>query len=697
MKQIGNIIIFCLMAASIGATYVGCSGSEETNEAEGNTETNEEPGNKKKTLSEGDKVIIKSLSVELKSPVEVNVNPEGEILSYEGDIVGKLLSDGESKLTIGDKEVTLAINGAISFYKNQNLKSGILDRGNEIVVGSYTLTLTESVVINVADQSDEFTYGGSVKGTLSADVTDTAKGIVYLGGSEITLYANKKVKKATLKTGSIVTISSIPYKLKANTVVNFAASGVFSSFAIAAAERVAVTRESETLTVNGVGGLSFTLTLSDTNPVTINLLSGGNVDSTTPYTGDIKGTLGTTDVTNANNTNIVYLGGSEITLSADKKVKKATLKKDSIVAISKTVNNIPSSTNYKLTVEAGTVVNFDTTSGAFSNFDATSVVVTRDSGELTWGEFTLTLLTDHPVKINLGSDGNVDSKTPYVENIKGALTEAKMISLGGKSRNLPVGTSVVVDKTSKKIISFEGNTAEVIAIGVDVNIDSVVVTLTETVRVTMDNMGEIVSYLGDIVGTISSTPTIDLYTYKDGAIQFHSNKKVKSGTLKTGSTVTLSHGSYKLTTTGTVVTFDTNGGFISFDAAATLPVVVTRGSGTFTVSGTGGLPLTFNDANPATINLLATGAISDIEVTLGNTEVSSTDRNYIYAENSVITLYANKNLKQATLKTNSIVAIRSTDYKLTSNTVVNFYAIAEFFPTLTQHLSSSLETVARSQ
>ena len=118
-----------------------------------------------------------------------------------------------------------------------------------------------------------------------------------------------------------------------------------------------------------------------------------------------------------------------------------------------------------------------------------------------------------------------------------------MISLSGKSRNLPVGTSVVVDKTSKVILSFEGNTEETIAINEVVDIDGVSVTLTETVRVTMDNVGGIAAYLGDVVGTISSSGSVGTpigsYTYIDGAIRFYSNKKVKSGTLKTGSIVTL--------------------------------------------------------------------------------------------------------------------------------------------------------------
>ena len=58
-----------------------------------------------------------------------------------------------------------------------------------------------------------------------------------------------------------------------------------------------------------------------------------------------------------------------------------------------------------------------------------------------------------------------------------------------------------------------------------VDIDGVSVTLTADVRVTMDNNGVTVAYLGDIVGTISSSgsvgTTIGSYTYKDGAISFY--------------------------------------------------------------------------------------------------------------------------------------------------------------------------------
>ena len=129
------------------------------------------------------------------------------------------------------------------------------------------------------------------------------------------------VKRGTLKTGSIVTFSSVDYKLKANTVVNFDTGGVFSSFDAA----VAATRNSGTLTVEG-----FTLTLINGFPVTINLQSSGTIHGTTPYTGEIKGTL-SADVTKGN---YIYAGSSVITLSADKKVKKATLKTGSIVTFS---------------------------------------------------------------------------------------------------------------------------------------------------------------------------------------------------------------------------------------------------------------------------------------------------------------------------------------------------------------------------
>ena len=152
----------------------------------------------------------------------------------------------------------------------------------------------------------------------------------------------------------------------------------------------------------------FTLALSGGFPATMNLLSDGTIS-------DIKVTLGTTDVTNRG---IVYVGSSEITLYADGKVKKATLKTDNIVTIR--------STGYKLT--ADTVVNF-AESGDFSSFDDAAVVVTRDSGTLTVGDFELTLINTNPVKINLIANGNVDSTTPYVENIKGRLTTAQTIPL----------------------------------------------------------------------------------------------------------------------------------------------------------------------------------------------------------------------------------------------------------------------------
>ena len=164
---------------SIGAMVVGCS------------EILEELGDETKTLEVGEKITIKGLSVELTSPVEVTVNPEGVVVSYGGEIEGELLE--EATITIGnDKKITLA-TGEISFYKNQNLKSGVLAASNEVDVGDVALTLTESVVINV-EPSGEFTYGGSVKGTLKA--------------------------------GSIVVISST--ELTEDTVVNFDASGVFS-------------------------------------------------------------------------------------------------------------------------------------------------------------------------------------------------------------------------------------------------------------------------------------------------------------------------------------------------------------------------------------------------------------------------------------------------------------------------------------
>ena len=122
-----------------------------------------------------------------------------------------------------------------------------------------------------------------------------------------------------------------------------------------------------------------------------------------------------------------------------------------------------------------------------------------------------------------------------MENIKGTLTEAKVISLSGKSRNLLAGTSVVVDKTSKAILSFVGNTAETIAVKTVVDIDGVSVTLTADVRVTMDNNGVTVAYLGDIVGTISSMgsvgTTIGSYTYADGAISFYKDQSLQGGFL----------------------------------------------------------------------------------------------------------------------------------------------------------------------
>ena len=86
-------------------------------------------------------------------------------------------------------------------------------------------------------------YTSEIKGTLGgANVTSATENYIYASGvaNEITLYANKNVKKASVKAGSIVSISSggssINYKLKGDTtVVNFTlgtsgAGGVFDSF-----------------------------------------------------------------------------------------------------------------------------------------------------------------------------------------------------------------------------------------------------------------------------------------------------------------------------------------------------------------------------------------------------------------------------------------------------------------------------------
>ena len=62
-----------------------------------------------------------------------------------------------------------------------------------------------------------------------------------------------------------------------------------------------------------------------------------------------------------------------------------------------------------------------------------------------------------------------------------------------------------------------------------------VLRLTSPVRATIDDMGEIIAYLEDIEGSISSSGNagtlIGSYTYADGAIRFYSNTKVKSGIL----------------------------------------------------------------------------------------------------------------------------------------------------------------------
>ena len=164
----------------------------------------------------------------------------------------------------------------------------------------------------------------------------------------------------------------------------------------------------------------------------------------------------------------------------------------------------------------------------------------------------------------------------YGDNVEGTLKEAEVISLDGKSRNLPAGTSVVVDKTSKAILSFVGNTAETIAINEVVDIDGVSVTLTADVRVTMDNNGVTVAYLGDIVGTISSTgsvgTTIGSYTYADGAIQFHSNQKVKSGTL--GST-NVTNGGY-VYAASSVITLYADESVKSGTLAESVSIIVSR-------------------------------------------------------------------------------------------------------------------------
>ena len=113
------------------------------------------------------------------------------------------------------------------------------------------------------------------------------------------------------------------------------------------------------------------------------------------------------------------------------------------------------------------------------------------------------------------------------------------------------------------------------------------------------------------------------------------------------------------------------------------------------VDGVGSLSSTLTLTNPPVkINLKTDGTIdgtnpykSEITGTL-DTNVTNTittgppPEERIYVANKEVILYANKKVKKATLKTGSIVVIRSTDYKLTSNTVVNFDMIAEFFPTL---------------
>ena len=74
------------------------------------------------------------------------------VVSYEGEIEGKLL-DEKSKVTIGDMEVTLAIGGAISFYKDQSLKEGVLAVATPITISdssSYTLAIDTKVIFDAS-------------------------------------------------------------------------------------------------------------------------------------------------------------------------------------------------------------------------------------------------------------------------------------------------------------------------------------------------------------------------------------------------------------------------------------------------------------------------------------------------------------------------------------------------------------------
>ena len=151
------------------------------------------------------------MTIELTSDVKANVDATGEVVSYLSSIEGKLLADATT--TIENKKVMLA-GGAISFYRNQNLKRAILATSNEVVVDHVSIRLTKPVIIHL-DVNGILSYEGEIIGTIrSADGIHTTNGTyTYADGSIIRFYSNGKVKSGTLAASVEVPIHSKLYQL----------------------------------------------------------------------------------------------------------------------------------------------------------------------------------------------------------------------------------------------------------------------------------------------------------------------------------------------------------------------------------------------------------------------------------------------------------------------------------------------------
>ena len=537
------------------------------------------------------------------------VTSEGVTVAYLGDIVGTISSAGTAGTAIPTSSTTTTyVNGAISFHSNKKVKSGNLKAGSIVTISSipyelttdvvthfkssdgtflkfddlttepiavtrnsgdltvdvFDLTLTHTVTINLKKDgtihTTPYPLGSEIKGTLGgADVTVAGTSpishIYVGGGSEITLYADEKVKKATLKKGSIVAIdsgggSSINYKLKGDTtVVNFAAGGVFGTFDAAS---VAVTRDSGTLTVDG-----FTLTLTHT--VTINLQSSGAIHGTTPYPlgSEIKGTLGGANVPVAGTSpiNHIYVGGgSNITLWSNKAVKQATLKKGSVVAIK--------GTNYTLITDR--VMNF-TSAGVFDSFGASEtlpIAVTRNSGDLTVDVFTLTLSDSNTATMNLDAAGDIDESNPYTGEIKGTLSAE--VTKEGYTYKINTEITLYTNNKVKRGTLVVGTNVRNVESGTT-NVRTITTIAFTFVANRLGDVDIASSLPQDVVAEVHKVPAgIGIgtpYTFKRGSIVSGSSGTITSGKLYESKSIIVGGNNYLLAKDSKVI-FDASGSLI---------------------------------------------------------------------------------------------------------------------------------------